>query len=96
MKLKLSLPFTIPAFSRSTSWRVIASTLLVLLIVLLVTDALIFVQYGIGWSAGVETQQFTPVSLNEAQLDEATRVVGRREDVRATKDYGLRPKNIFE
>jgi|GEM_PF-4327538 len=90
-----SLPFRVPKLSRSNTWRLIAATLFILLIVLLASDALIFVQYGIGWNAGVKAQQYEPIALQVPRLAEATRVVGRREDVRATRGYGLLPRNIF-
>ena len=95
MNLSFKLPFTIPSLSRANTWRAIAGTLLVLLVVLLAADAFIFIRYGLGWAAGVATQQFDPVVLNSERLDDAIRVVGKREDVRATRDYGPRPKNLF-
>jgi len=95
MKIPTSLPFRAPKLSRSNTWRLIAATLFVMLVALLASDAIIFLRYGIGWSAGVKAQQYEPIALNVPRLTEATRVVGRREDVRATRDYGLLPRNIF-
>ena len=96
MTVPFKLPFTIPVLSRANTWRTIAGSLLALLGALLVADAFIFVRYGLGWASGVTTQQFIPVSLDSARLDDAIRVVGKREDVRATRDYGPKPKNLFK
>lgn len=96
MKIPFTLPFTLHKISRSNTWRIIAFTLIALLGLGIVMDGLVFLRYGLGWSAGVTQQQYDPVVLDADRLNEATRVVQKREDVRATRDYGPLPKNLFQ